>query len=150
MLVPGTAVDLQVGRPVREMDASLVDLGADRDWSDTAPVRADDAARLVPVSWLARPVDNAADPLRSGATAGGGHGAGVEHRATDEEGRSDDLEAGRQAGVDDLALDVRRPYCAREAVAASIPVGVGRVRGRRPFLWPTSPVGTTAALRIPT
>lgn len=60
VLVPGTAVDLQVGRPVREMDASLVDLGADRDWSDTAPVRADDAARLVPVSWLARPVDNAA------------------------------------------------------------------------------------------
>ena len=60
VLVPGTAVDLQVGRPVREMDQGLVDLGADRDWSDTAAVRADNGAGLVPVSWAARPVNNSA------------------------------------------------------------------------------------------
>lgn len=60
VLLPGTAVEVRVGRPVREIDQGLVDLGADRDWSDTAPVRADDGARLVPVSWLAQPVDNAA------------------------------------------------------------------------------------------
>ncbi|WP_434966006.1 hypothetical protein [Janibacter indicus] len=60
VLLPGTAVEVRVGRPVREIDQVLVDLGTDRDWSDDAPVPADDGVRLVPVAWSARPVNNSA------------------------------------------------------------------------------------------
>lgn len=116
VLVPGTAVDVQVGRPVREMDQGLVDLGADRDWSDAAAVRADDGARLVPVAWTARPINNSAGQevgeqeidvhlVADGRRVKLAHGTG---RELADEGRSTGtaMLVAVDAEIDDLAVEV--------------------------------------------
>lgn len=116
VLVPGTAVDLQVGRPVREMDQGLVDLGTDRDWSDTAAVRADDGADLVPVSWASRPVNNSAgqavgeEEIDIHLVAGGrrielarGTGRDLASKAT---GTGTSFLVAVDAGDEDLAVEV--------------------------------------------
>lgn len=58
VLVPGTSITVQVGEPVREIDPGHLDPAADHSSAD--PVRAADDARLVPVTWSARPADTAA------------------------------------------------------------------------------------------
>lgn len=63
VLVPGASITLQVGEPVTEVERAVVDLGADADWSNEDPVRPDDGARIVPVTWSVRP---AADIPRQG------------------------------------------------------------------------------------
>lgn len=53
--VPGATLAIRVGDPLEEVERGHVDLGEETDPTKTDPVRAAPGARLVPVTWTARP-----------------------------------------------------------------------------------------------
>lgn len=89
VVIPGATLTLQVGAPVSEVAHAHVDLGDDADWSSTDPVRPATGARLVPVTWSARPTANvprqAPDATEVTVTFVTGHGRGDLARGTVEE-----------------------------------------------------------------
>lgn len=58
VIIPGATLSIRVGDPLEEVERGHVDLGEETDPTKTDPVRAAPGARLVPVTWTARPTQN--------------------------------------------------------------------------------------------